>query len=226
MSNRPEPAAPPDVGAPRCALDHIVVVAPALETGGAFVREMLGIAPQAGGKHARLGTHNLLLRLGDALYLEVIAIDPSAPPPSRPRWFGLDGLRPDAAPALAAWVARSPHVHASAAACPEPLGDIEPMSRGALEWLITIPADGFVPLDGIGPALIQWQTETHPASRLPDHGLSLTRLELGHPDPERVGRMLASLGLDHGELLVVAAATPRLTARIDTPQGPRVLSAG
>ena len=32
--------------------------------------------PRRGGKHVAMGTHNSLLRLGDGVYLEVIAIDP------------------------------------------------------------------------------------------------------------------------------------------------------
>jgi hypothetical protein len=39
-----------------------------------------------------MGTHNRLLKLGEGFYLELIAIDPQAPPPGRPRWFGLDRL--------------------------------------------------------------------------------------------------------------------------------------
>ena len=41
----------------------------------------------------------MLLRLGDAMFLEVIAPDPQAVSP-RPRWFALDTLGPGSAPAL------------------------------------------------------------------------------------------------------------------------------
>ncbi len=207
------------------AIDHIVVTAPTLAAGAACVCAALGVAPQAGGEHARMGTHNLLLRLGPALYLEVIAPNPAAPPPGRPRWFALDQLLPDAPPALAAWVARTPDIHATAAASPEALGPVEPMSRGALDWLITIPADGAVPLDGVAPALIEWQAATHPAARLAEQGLSLVGLEIRHPDAARVNRLLAAIGLA-GPVRAVplaAGAIPHLLAHIDTPQGPRML---
>lgn len=48
-----------------------------------------------------MGTHNLMLRLGDSSYLEIIAINPAAPAPGRPRWFALDRLAGDGSPRLA-----------------------------------------------------------------------------------------------------------------------------
>ena len=77
---------------PPSQIDHLTVTAPSLAAGSAFVQEVLGVAPQAGGEHPRMGTHNLLLRLGDSLFLEVIAANPQVPAPDRPRWFGLDQL--------------------------------------------------------------------------------------------------------------------------------------
>ena len=75
-------------------LDHLVVAAASLEQGAAWCEATLGVVPGPGGVHATMGTHNRLLRIAteafpDA-YLEIIAIDPAAPAPGRPRWFGLD----------------------------------------------------------------------------------------------------------------------------------------
>lgn len=210
-----------------CRIDHITVTAPSLAAGAEFVRRVLGVEPQPGGEHPRMGTHNLLLRLGDALFLEVISVNPAAPAPGRPRWFGLDGLRPDSMPALSTWVVRTADIRTSASACLVSLGDIELMSRGALDWLITIPANGAVPLDGVAPALIEWHTDTHPASKLEDRGLSLARLELFHPEPARVSHLLSSIGVE-GPVSVrplADGARPHLAALIETPQGPRELSA-
>ncbi len=210
---------------PSCCIDHITVTAPTLEAGAAFVLDRLGVAPQAGGEHPRMGTHNLLLRLGDALFLEVIAANPAAPAPTRPRWFALDTLALQSPPTLATWVVRTSDIAASHAAASEVLGSIEQMSRGTLDWLITIPADGSLPLDGAGPALIEWHTDVHPASRLQEHGLSLARLEILHPDPERVSRLLASLELAAAVTVTAAAAASpaRLVAHIETPWGLRQL---
>jgi hypothetical protein len=209
-----------------CHIDHITVTAPSLEAGAEFILQTLGVSPQVGGEHPRMGTHNLLLRLGSSLFLEVISPNRRAPAPSRPRWFGLDELRSNSLPALSTWVARTADIHAATAACSESLGNIEPMNRGPLNWLITIPTDGSVPLNGAAPALIEWHTDIHPASRLLDLGLSLAKLEIFHPEPPRVLRLLSSLGIE-GPLSVSASvsAASHLVAHINTPQGLRQLSA-
>jgi len=205
------------------SIDHITVTAPTLAAGAAFVFKTLGVAPQPGGEHPRMGTHNLLLRLGDALFLEVIAPNPAAPSPGRPRWFALDDLASDAQAALRTWVASTGDIRAATAASTEDLGLVEPMSRGQRNWLITIPADGSIALDGMAPALIEWDDHPHPAAGLTDHGLSLSRLELFHPNPQRVSTLLTSLALSdvvecrHGE-------RPHLVAHINTPQGMKELS--
>lgn len=202
-------------------IDHLIITAPSLESGAAFVCRTLGVVPQIGGKHPRMGTHNLLLRLGEGVFLEVIAVDPAAPVPGRPRWFGLDRLGSDAPPMLAGWVARTDRIWATAAAASDDLGIVEPMSRGALNWHITLPADGKLPLQGAGPALIEWQTPAHPAAMLDDLGLSLAGLDIFHPQQERILRLLHTIDFD-GPLAVwplAASARPYLVARINTPHG-------
>lgn len=210
----------------RCFTDHLVIVSPSLESGAAFIIKTLGVEPQTGGEHPRMGTHNLLVRLGEMTYLEVLAPNPDAPSPGRPRWFGLDDLRPDSEPSLSTWVVRTTDIVSKSAASSEPLGNVESMSRGDLNWLLTIPADGVIPLNGVAPAVIEWHTDVHPASRMEDAGLSLAKLEIFHPEPARVSRLLSSINLD-GPFLISAslnAAAPHLVAHINTPWGPRRLS--
>ncbi|MFW7340287.1 VOC family protein [Pollutimonas sp. H1-120] len=209
----------------RSCIDHIVITAPSLAEGAAYVESALGVAPQPGGEHSRMGTHNLLLKLGDEVYLEVIAINPKALPPDRPRWFGLDGIAGQPA-RLATWVARSGNIHDACAASPIPLGHIEAMTRGPLQWKISIPADGGLVMQGIAPSLIQWETDPHPASGLHDAGCSLIRVEAFHSDAQTADDLLEKIGFE-GPLDVLPAGpgTPaHLIAHIQTPSGPRRLS--
>jgi hypothetical protein len=202
-------------------IDHIVVVAPNLAAGATLVSDALGVKLQQGGVHPRMATHNLLLRLGDSTYLEVISPDSSAAKPSHPRWFALDCLAPDDPPKLAAWVVRTEDIYFSRSMCASVLGNIEPMSRGALSWLITVPSDGSLPLGGAAPVLIEWQSKPHPAYALNDLGCSLHHLEIFHPEPEQVQVALKSLNLSTPVSIhqLSTSSQPKLVAQIQTPCG-------
>lgn len=209
------------------AIDHLVVTAPSLDAGAAYIRRELGVEMQPGGAHPLMGTHNLLLRLDESTYLEVLAVDPAAAPPDYPRWFGLDELGNRDAPALAAWVARVDDIKAASAALPFDLGDIEEMSRGSFRWLITIPPHGRLSENGVAPVLIQWLSEPHPACGLADAGCSLAGLAGVHADATRIARDLGALALDGRWSLASVGPGPMagLVAQIRTPQGRRRLGA-
>jgi len=176
------------------SIDHLVVTAPTLESGAAWIQQQLGCALQPGGQHPRMGTHNQLLRIGADCYLEVLAIDPAATAPAQPRWFGLDHATPSM-PRLAAWVMRTNHIHELAPLAPADLGPVQSMQRGDLEWLITIPTDGACPMGGTLPPLIQWQTNKPPAARLPESPLTLLGLKLKHPEADRLRAWFDRAGL-------------------------------
>lgn len=211
----------------RTAVDHLVVAAVDLDAGAAWLERHLGVPLAPGGRHAVMGTHNRLLKLGAQLYLELIAIDPAAPPPGRPRWFALDApaMRNRIAerPRLIHWVARCGDIAAAANACPEPPGDILDLARGDFRWRITVPADGRLPGDGLLPSLIEWTSPAHPADRLPEQGCALMKLEGFHADPERLRSALAALGLEAH--LALFAHEPGeaagLVAYLRTPAGLR-----
>ncbi|MFM7460122.1 MAG: VOC family protein, partial [Burkholderiales bacterium] len=62
------------------SLDHLVVGCADLARGAAWLERFLGVTLGPVGQHALMGTHNRLLSLGPDCYLELIAIDPAAPP--------------------------------------------------------------------------------------------------------------------------------------------------
>jgi hypothetical protein len=205
--------------------DHLTITAPSLEEGSEFVRRTLGVELQPGGKHAAMGTHNLLLSLGGAGFLEVIAIDPDAPPPPRPRWFGLDEKRPRPEPRLAGWVVRTRRIHGSVEGYGSLFGNIEAVSRGSCSGLITVPKDGSLPVDGAAPSLIQWHGR-HPTQSLADSGCELLKLIVCHRDPRYLGAILSAIDFESRHLVQLGKGTrPVLTAVISTPNGVRVLSA-
>jgi len=161
-------------------LDHLVVAARTLEEGAAWIESLLGAVPVAGGKHETMGTHNRLLGLGGGMYLEVIAVDPEAAPPARPRWFSLDTPemqeRLEQGPALIHWVMRTDAIEEDAALYPEEL-EILSLSRGPYRWRIGVPRDGQLPCGGRCPTPIQWEGHMHPAANLPASGCAILELD-------------------------------------------------
>ena len=116
MSERVEPRIRLTRATAPAQLDHLVVAAVTLADGIAYIADATGAAPRPGGKHAAMGTHNALLRLGERTYLEIIAIDPDAPAPPRRRWFDLDDIALQSElteqPRLIHWVARVDDIEA------------------------------------------------------------------------------------------------------------------
>ncbi|MCU0800712.1 MAG: VOC family protein [Rhodobacteraceae bacterium] len=197
-------------------LDHLAVSCARLDDGVAALQDRLGVPFSAGGQHAHMGTHNRLLSLGD-LYLEVIAIDPAAPPPAWPRWFDLDNF--SGPPRLTNWVAACDDLPAALAMAPPGAGAPVALARGDFRWQMAVPDDGKLPFDGAFPALIQWQGTAHPAPRLPDVGLRLHRLKLTHPQAAALQQALARAQMHDPRLIVETGPRVHLQASIATPAG-------
>lgn len=196
------------------AFDHIAVLCERLEDGVAHVEAALGVKLEPGGKHPDFGTHNALLSLGAEEYLEVIAVDPEAPAPGRARWFDLD--RFEGQPRIARWVCRVDDLGAALKRHPG-AGEAMDLRRGAYRWAMAVPEDGILPMNNIHPALIEWQGP-HPAAALPDSGIRLAELLMGHAE----ARALGGLGLEDPRLRFMRGPT-RMAARFDTAEGPKWL---
>lgn len=184
-------------------IDHLVIGAATLDEGVDWCERVLGVTPQPGGQHPLMGTHNRLVNISGPLhprcYLEVIAIDPQAPQPGRPRWFDLDQptLRQRLAegPGLIHWVARVPSLDAALAYWRSEgvdAGEAVEASRGALRWRIALRADGRRLRREALPVLIEWGA-AHPTDSLPDQGVQLLGFEAR-------GGLKARLATPRGEI--------------------------
>lgn len=204
----------------RCELDHLVVACKDLERGAEWLATRLGVAPQPGGKHPLMGTHNRLLALGARTYLELIAIDPDAVPPSRRRWFGLDTpevqARLEVSPVLLTWVVRCDKIVDAVTRVPE-LGAVVAATRGAFSWRITVPDDGALQFGGVLPAVIEWEGEAHPADGLEPSGCALTDLTLMHPASAGIVPMFRALRI--AGPVELKPGPKEMRARLHAPAG-------
>ena len=199
-------------------LDHIIIGCLDLNAEQAAIAMQLGMPPAARGKHDMMGTHNALWNMGD-YYIELVAIDPDAPDPGRPRWFGLGdpGVRAHLAngPRLINWAVSTDDVAALVAAAPVALGPVESFSRADLRWKVAVPEDGLPGKDGAFPLTIQWTEGLHPAERLPDMGFRCEALDVRHPDAAAI---TAALGSVDGPVAIAEGPTG-LTCRIKRSDG-------
>jgi hypothetical protein len=209
-------------------LDHLVVGARTLDEGVAWCEATLGVTPGPGGRHGLMSTHNRLLDISsDAFaraYLEIIAIDPQAPPPGRTRWFDLDdaGLRAALArgPRLIHWVVRSSNLTSHLAALSLAgwdRGEAVRAERGNLRWQISVRPDGQRLCQGALPTLIEWGAQ-HPCDDMPASGLCLRALAADGLPASAIA-VLQTEGVLH-----TPASQPALRAILSTPKGAVELS--
>jgi Glyoxalase-like domain len=211
-----------------CQLDHIAIIAPSLKDGIVWVRDCLGVSPQMGGQHPQMATHNMLLRLGDDCFLEVITTDPNAAKPTHRRWFGLDDRDTldehwHAGRRLRGMVARTGALTALTGQSPELLGQPMRLTRGEREWQFAVRTDGRLPMDGAVPHLMDWGAQGPAAANLPDLGCRLIQLVLETPAPEAIQGIYDRIGLTGGPQLR-PGPQQKLMAVIETPTGVHLLT--
>jgi hypothetical protein len=201
------------------SLDHLVIACATLEQGATWLRDRLGVDPQPGGVHGRMGTHNHLLRLGPHGYLELLAPNPEATDLTGPRWFGLDEpaaqARLEQGPFLLTWVARVSDLESAVARFPA-LGRVRAFERGPFRWELAMPVERPA-FDGALPVLIRWKETSHPAELLEDRGCALRSLTLTHPDGEELRGILDELNLS-GDA-VTQIGPPSIQAIVGSPRG-------
>ncbi|MGQ7843967.1 VOC family protein [Granulosicoccus sp. 3-233] len=202
-------------------IDHFAVGTDSLENGMLAMKEALGVQLSPGGKHDLMGTHNCVMQSGDESFFELIAVDPQASSPDRPRWFTLDDPATTARlaqrPRALCWVVNTNNLDGIVAASPIDLGDIITFTRGDRSWRLTVPPDGHLPEQGVFPAFIEWSPGPHPSTGQADLGVRLLEVSLSHPDFENINKVLDTLQVSH-----LARATEGdigLAFKLQTPTG-------
>ena len=150
-------------------IDHLVYAVADLDAACTDIEQRTGIRPSYGGQHVGLGTHNAVLDLGAAAYVELLAPDPSQDESMGELPFGLHEL---SEARLVTWAAKAGNlrerVERARAAGFDPR-NVVPIQRRLpdgtlLEWELTNrpgPQGG----DGIVPYLIDWADVPHPTTR-------------------------------------------------------------
>lgn len=194
-------------------LDHLVLATTHLARGTSDVD--LPWCP--GGVHVDYGTHNRLLSLGHADYLELIAVNPEAPPLDKTRWYDMDQF--DGPTRMQNWVLRTDDLAGAIERLGPGFGKIHELSRGDLRWRMAVPESGVLPFDNCAPALIQWDTPP-PMSALQDKGHRLTELVVSHPQADDLANLFNGF---EDERVRFQTGEARLQVTLTGPAGSVVL---
>lgn len=207
-------------------IDHFAIGADTLDLGVADLENRLGVIVPRGGKHDAMSTHNCVMQAGNECFLELIAIDPDAPAdPGRIRWFTLDDpatqARLSVQPQALCWVVGTDDLDGVLAASPVDLGEVVQFTRGDRSWRLTVPKDGSLPMNGLLPAFIEWSPGPHPSTAQQDLGVRLDKVQLSHPEPASLSKLLQALQVDH--LAEVSTGDLGLSFALSTPKGAVVI---
>jgi hypothetical protein len=208
------------------ALDHLLIGAPTLEGGIAWLEDRTGVRAARGGAHPGLGTWNALASLGPAQYVEIIAPDPGQPGVGT---LYVPGLRDYKETRVATWAARSEELSSRFTKALPDAFVCEPPRQGSrirpdgtrLAWSLAFPrhaARGN--FEGALPFFIEWEAgSAHPGLSAPS-GLRLLSMSIGHPSHAELNEALRSLGIEGA---VRDGTTPSIQVELDSPRGVVVL---
>lgn len=87
---------------------------------------------------------------------------------------------------------------------------------------IAIPEDGHLPMQGVAPTIIQWQSKAHPAHLLPACGVSLKSLEAFHSNAHELDESLKAIGYK-GECKTSVIGVNDVASLIVTLESPKGL---
>jgi Glyoxalase-like domain len=204
-------------------LDHLTVIAPSLAEGVSHVRACLDLDVPFGQRHAYMGTSNHLLQLGDAVYLEIVAVDPEADAPGRRRWFGLDDQQKvrsdwDQGRRLRSWVARTEAIDAILADYGDIFGEKVSFPAVNSSFDFAIPSDGALPRDGAVPSIIDRRGRPRSMAAIANLGARLRSFTLEHPEPAAIEALYRAMHVDRPPV-IDRGSRVRYRAQIETPAG-------
>ena len=199
-------------------LDHFIYAGRDLDAMIAQFEQMTGVAPGRGGRHPGLGTHNALASLGNDVYFELLAVDPTQSDKLEGTMGGRLAALPT--PRLFAYMLKGQDLSRQQKVLAEHgiTADLFDASRATpdgrtLKWRLLVPHAN--PLGDFVPKFIDWLDTPHP-SGTSTPGCTYESFEIGHPQAERLRGLLDALG---ASIQVEKSDREHFRLRIGTPKG-------
>ena len=200
-------------------IDHIVYAVLDLEEAINNFENLTGIRPTFGGYHTSRGTKNAVVNLGNACYLELIAVDEENEAVNAPRWMGVDFIEKAQ---MVRFALKSDNLENDSAILQKynpQMGEIDggqrKMSNGKmLTWEMILPLAA--PAVEVIPFMTDWRkSEVHPTENMAEE-CTFIGFKFKHPNPEIIMTVLNELGVD---MKVEKGEEIEIKAVINSPKG-------
>lgn len=161
-----------------------------------------------------------MINLSNECYLEIIAIDPDHQDVQRNRWMGIDLLE---SPKLIRWAIKSDNLQNDQTILRKfnsEMGKIQPGSRqtasgNLLKWELIMPLS--TPEVEVIPFVLDWsQSEMHPTEVLEPTPFKLKKIQLTHPEPEKISQLLNELDV---KAALTKGVAPTIHAQLQGANG-------
>jgi hypothetical protein len=167
-------------------IDHIVYACRNLEQGIKEIKEKTGVVAVYGGKHLDFGTHNALINIGNEVYLEIIAPDPSNQKIDPPRWMGVDLIKDTGRITRVALKSDDLEKDVEILRKISPKcahwgkGSRKTSSGKDISWKMAYPLAE--PLIDLVPFMVEWKGDYHPTQDIPEM-MNLLQIDLYAENP-------------------------------------------
>lgn len=197
-------------------LDHIVLGAPSLQEGIDYVENLTGCRAVFGGKHQQFGTQNALLKIGNLIYLEILAPDPDNPK-SENLWMGISELDK---PRVTRYAIKSKQIAKDAKVLNSyeeehgfcQVGKRVKSDGELLKWELTVPLA--MPKTSCIPFLIDWGTTIHPSISLKSCA-ELLKFERFSPNYVKLNSIFEDLNLNS----LILPGPEKIVLTLECPKG-------
>jgi len=180
-------------------IDHLVYSVLDLGKAISDFERLTGIRPTFGGYHTTRGTKNAIVNLGNACYLELLAIDEENKDIAAPRWMGVDFI---SKAQMTRFALKSDDLDSDSAILRKynpQMGEINggqrQMSNGKmLTWEMILPLAA--PAVDIVPFMTDWRkSDVHPTDNMKEQCIFIG-FKFIHPNPEKMMNLLSELGMN------------------------------
>ena len=121
------------------------------------------------------------------------------------------------------WVLEVDDIENTVKKCGYNPGEVLQLSRGELTWKVTVPSNGKLVENGVLPVFNRVaKCNQHPSKKLNNNNVSLNKLSLFHPEPNKIKSIISNL-IESDLIHVSRKVCPKIELILTTQNGKVVI---